>query len=107
MATKKTKDEQAEKKPPTPEEFFNGVCRAMHVADDELRKKADGFYVDFLCVAYRLTGFCDAIRIAESAPKRSEAFKALKKVAWKSSQNLAKWADAVNAKRKTKEAKGV
>ena len=106
MATKKTKDEQAEKKPLTPEEFFKGVRRAMHVADDELRRKADGFYVDFLCNAFRLSGFCEALRLAESAPKRSEAFKTLKKVAWKSSQNLAKWADAVNTKRKTKEAKG-
>lgn len=106
MATKKTKDEKPEKMPPTPEEFFEGVRRAMHAADAELRKKGDGFYVDFLCNAFRLTGFCDAIRIAESAPKRSEAFKALKKVAWKSSQNLTKWAEAVNAKRKTKEAKG-
>lgn len=106
MATKKTKAKQAEEPKRKPEEMFAEVQSALSYAVKAVKAKADPMLVDFVCLAYSFSGFCSAVHVAEIAPKRSEAFAALRRVRRRSAENLDEWAKAVNAKRKTKEAKG-
>lgn len=106
MTAKKTKAEQTEETKRTPEEMLAEVQSALSYAVKAVKAKADPMLVDFICLSYKFAGFCEAVHFAEIAPKRREAFSALRRVRRHSAENLDEWAKAVNAKRKAKEAKG-